>query len=191
MQERRVSYKVFMAWEYDKEEAYYDRLSREGWQVEKFGCFHAELVKDPTVVYRYRLDFNPDAMKNETEKQRYVETFADDGWEFINSTYNGWVGLRKEVKPGMAEEDFVIYTDRESLMGLVNRFIRMIYFLFFLCLFAFVGNLVCAIGGKSWPNLICAIVMAGMFGWMLWGIRQLKEKQEALALQLTGTSDAR
>lgn len=184
MKEKKVSYKTFMAWEYDKEEAYLNRLSKEGWQVEAGGCFHTKLAKDDSVVYRYRLDFNPDAMKNREEKQRYIETFADDGWEFINETYNGWIYLRKEEKPGMTEEDFFIYSDRESLMELVKRFMRMIYGLFVLIVIAFAGNLAAAVGGKSLPNLIFAVIMAFLFFGMLRGLFQLKEKQEQLAAQI-------
>lgn len=176
-----TSHRVFMAWEYDKEEKYLNEMSRKGWQVVKGGCFHTEFEKRAGTAYRYCLDYNPEAMKDAGEKARYVETFADGGWEFINATYNGWVYLRKEIKEGMSEQDFEIYSDKESILELFERLnimFRTLCFVLAVCLcleiYLFVRS------GLPVTLLFTAIVLA-LFIWMLYGTGRLKKIRQRLA----------
>ncbi|MBQ5361405.1 MAG: DUF2812 domain-containing protein, partial [Lachnospiraceae bacterium] len=46
------------------------------------------------------------------------------GWEYINSTFNGWNYFRKIYDPSQPEEAYEIFTDRESLHEMNGRWVR-------------------------------------------------------------------
>ncbi len=114
-----------MAWDYDKEEEHLDEMSEKGWQLKKGGCFFSVYTRQPGVVYRNRIDYNPDAVNSPEEKRRYLELFEEQGWEYVGNTYNGWIYFKKKYVPGTPEEDYEIYTDAESLQSLLDRWKRL------------------------------------------------------------------
>ena len=122
--EYRTSYKVYSAWNYQQEIADLNVASAQGWQLVKGGCFHSRFVKNPDLRYRYQLDFG-----KIDDLPRYLETFREQGWEYVNSTYNGWHYLRKLYDPSLPEDAYEIYTDRESLREMNSRWARVALFL--------------------------------------------------------------
>ncbi|MBQ6539723.1 MAG: DUF2812 domain-containing protein [Oscillospiraceae bacterium] len=115
----KTSFRVYSAWNYQKEVEDLNRASEQGWQLKKGGCFHSRFVKNPDIRYRYQLDYGKiDNMG------RYIETFREQGWEYINSTFNGWHYFRKLYDPSLPEEDYEIFTDRESLKEMNTRWAR-------------------------------------------------------------------
>ncbi|WKY43506.1 DUF2812 domain-containing protein [Eubacteriaceae bacterium ES2] len=121
---KKTSYRVYAAWNYDKEENDLDELSQKGWQLEKGGCFHSKFVKDESVTYRHRIDFNPVILKSSEEKERYVESFEEQGWEYVNNTFNGWAYFRKIVVENSLASEYEIYSDQQSYYGMLSRWIR-------------------------------------------------------------------
>lgn len=117
-----TSHKVYAAWEYKKEEQDLNEASKNGLQLIQGGCFHSKFRKDASVRYIYQLDYcmHPD------NKARYIECFEDAGWTYINSTFNGWHYFRRPYEDGMNLEDVKIYTDKESLYEMENRWINML-----------------------------------------------------------------
>ena len=113
------SYKVYSAWNYEKEIEDLNAASEQGWQLVKGGCFHSRFVKNDGVRYRYQLDFG-----RIDDMPRYIETFREQGWEYINSTFNNWHYLRKFYDPSLPEEEYEIFTDRESLKEMNGRWSR-------------------------------------------------------------------
>ena len=113
------SYKVYSAWNYQKEVEDLNKASAQGWQLVKGGCFHSRFVKNPDVQFRYQLDFG----KIE-DMGRYIETFREQGWEYINSTFNGWHYFRKVYDPSLPEEEYEIFSDRESLQEMNGRWAK-------------------------------------------------------------------
>jgi len=183
-QERIRSYQWYMAWEYDLEEQMLDKKSRDGWQLEKGGCFYSTFVKDSSVCYRHRLDYNPDAMKTQQEKERYIAAFADGGWEFVNATFNGWIYLRKPYQEDMSEQEFEIYSDGDSLLEMFKRFEKLGNLLSILLIVNMLLELSLAANGSGIAGIICAAFLALVFVWMRKGIRTLKLKQELLSEKL-------
>ena len=117
--EYRTSYKVYSAWNYGKEIEDLNAASEQGWQLIKGGCFHSRFEKNPDIQYRYQIDFGK--IEN---MGLYIETFREQGWEYINSTFNGWHYFRKIYDPSLPEEAYEIFTDRESLHEMNNRWAR-------------------------------------------------------------------
>ena len=95
---------MYAAWEFDREVRDLEARSRNGWQLIKGGCFHSKFAFDDSVQYRYALDFN----QGIEDPARYREIFAEQGWEFINSTFNGWHYFRKAYDPSLPEEEYQI-----------------------------------------------------------------------------------
>ncbi len=135
----KTSYKVYSAWNYQKEIEDLNQASKQGWQLVNGGCFHSRFVKNPDIRYRYQLDY-----QKVDDMGRYIETFREQGWEYVNSTFNGWHYFRKLYAPSLPEESYEIFTDRESLQEMNNRWAR-----FALILGVIIGVLV----------VICAVRM--------------------------------
>ena len=118
--EYRTSYKMYSAWNYGKEIEDLNEASEQGWQLVKGGCFHSRFEKNPDIQYRYQIDFGK--IEN---MGLYIETFREQGWEYINSTFNGWHYFRKIYDPSLPEEAYEIFTDRESLHEMNSRWARL------------------------------------------------------------------
>ena len=123
MKTTKTSYKMYPAWEFHREVEDLDELSQAGWQLKKGGCFHSKFVFDDTVRYRYALDYQPRL----EDPIRYREMFQEQGWQFINATFNGWYYFRKAYDPSLSEEEYQIYTDTASIEALANRWSRLGY----------------------------------------------------------------
>ena len=113
----KTTFKSFLASQYEGEAAYYNEMSEKGWQLIRAGLFSQKFRKDDTVRYRYQLDYR----KKPTDFARYLDTFREQGWEYVNSTFNGWHTFRKRYDPELPESEYEIYTDRESVKSMKKR----------------------------------------------------------------------
>lgn len=116
MGEYKRKFGAYAAWNYEREIEDLNRMSEQGWQLIKGGCFTNKFKRNTEVQYRYQLDFQPDI----EVKGRYIETFREQGWEYINSM-NCWHYFRKLYDPEQPEEQYEIFTDRESRKEMNNR----------------------------------------------------------------------
>ncbi len=117
MKDTITSHKFYAVWEYKQEEQDLNEASKNGLQLVKGGCFHSTFRRDNNVRYIYQLDFCPKI----PDKSRYIECFEDAGWEYVNSTFNGWHYFRRPYTPELSPEDVKIYSDRDSLYAMENR----------------------------------------------------------------------
>ena len=115
----KTSHKVYSAWNYMEEVEDLNRQSEQGWQLVKGGCFSSRFEENPNVRYRYQLDFG-----KVDNIGRYIETFREQGWEYINSTFNGWHYFRKLYDPSLPEEEYEIFTDTQSLAEMQRRWAK-------------------------------------------------------------------
>lgn len=113
----KTIFRAYFAWDYEQELEMLDRMSQQGWQLVKGGCFHSRFIKIPERRYRHQLDYRPDI----EDMDRYLETFREQGWEYVNSTFNGWRYFRKAYDPALPEEEYQIFTDRSSLTEMTRR----------------------------------------------------------------------
>lgn len=121
MKEMKTSYKMYGAWEFEKEAKAINEEARNGWQLVKCGCFHSKYEKDDSVEYRYQIDYNTDRK----DRKRYIETFEEQGWIYINSTFNGWNYFKKVYDPTLPENEYQIYTDQDSFNEMMRRWIHL------------------------------------------------------------------
>lgn len=166
---------LYLAWDYDKEEAKINSMAKEGWQLKKAGSFFHKYEKSDK-SYRYKIDFNTKAKLNNEEYRRYLSFYEEQGWELINATFNGWYYFRKPYIEGSNEEDYELYTDNETLKHMLNRWnligrILQVIFIFFLML-----NIISFILDKRYSNgfaILCSIFGIFLFQY---GISYMKRK---------------
>ena len=95
----------YSAWNYELEIEDLNKMSEQGWQlIRGGGLFSNKFKKNPDIQYRYQLDFQPSI----EDKGRYIETFREQGWEYVNSTFNGWHYFRKLYDATKPEEEYEI-----------------------------------------------------------------------------------
>ncbi len=109
-------FKVFPAWQDDKEEAWLGKMAREGLHLTQplFPSVYTFVRGTPPDV-AYRLDYVARMSRDEFEV--YLQVFRDAGWEYLGEMA-GWQYFRKLVGPGEAAE---IYTDAESKIRKYRR----------------------------------------------------------------------
>ena len=117
--EYKTIYRAYSAWNYEKEIEDLNTASEQGWQLVKGGLYHSRFIKNDNVRFRYQLDY-----RRIEDMGRYIETFREQGWEYVNSTFNGWHYFRKLYDPALPEEAYEIFTDRQSLHEMNSRWAR-------------------------------------------------------------------
>jgi len=111
---------IYAAWDFEKEIDELNMHSKNGLQLVKGGMFFSKYKKDNNIVYRYQIDFN----LNIDNKPEYINVFNDQGWEYINSTFNGWHYFRKKYDASLPEHEYEIYTDRPSKVEMTKRWCK-------------------------------------------------------------------
>ena len=81
----KTFFRMYAAWDFKRELEDLNRRSEQGWQLVKGGLFASRFEHNPNLRYRYQLDF-----RRVTDMPRYLETFREQGWEYVNSTFNDW-----------------------------------------------------------------------------------------------------
>ncbi len=115
------------AWEYKKVIDICNEQSKNGFHLEKVKVLGKSIFKkDESKRYVYDVDFNSVILKKNKEREKYLEMFSEQGWEFVDSTFNGFSIFRKEYQEGLSDEDYKIYTDRESANELYSRLERLL-----------------------------------------------------------------
>lgn len=162
----KKSYKFYTAWNYRRELEDLNKASEKGWQLIHGGSFSSRFKWNPDVRYRYQLDY-PGEIE---DMGRYIETFREQGWEYINSTFNGWHYFRKFYDPSLPEEAYEIFTDRSSLKEMNHRWVKL------------AGALLTALGlimAANWiyyflrpklPTLILALALLPLFALVARGV---------------------
>ncbi len=161
----KIERAVYAAWDYELELKHLNEMSEQGWQLIQGGCFHTKYEWDDSVVYRYQLDHN---MKIEN-RLRYIDTYREQGWEYINSTFNGWHYFRKVYDAEKPAEEYEIYSDRPSKEEMAGRLSKLL---------AVLSVIVLVILGDAVSSLVRDMSMA-MLG-------LVAEMLAALALTVTG-----
>ena len=142
----KTSHKMYTAWNYQKEIEDLNSASAQGWQLVHGGCFHSKFVKNPDLRYVYQLDYG-----KVEDLPRYIETFREQGWEYVNSTFNNWHYFRKLYDPSLPEEAYEIFTDKESLQEMNRRWARIALILSGIIGLFFVLSVVRLILEPHWP----------------------------------------
>jgi len=107
-------YKLFGAWQDDKEETWLGQMSQQGYHLASLGFpgFYYFTTGEPC-NYVYRLDFLTDTK----DYAHYLQLFKDAGWEHLGRM-GSWQYFRILAKEGESPE---IYTDPDSKVQKYRR----------------------------------------------------------------------
>jgi hypothetical protein len=119
MSETTGRFQWFWAWQEERETAWLEQMSREGWHLEAYAFGWYRFRRGEPRECLYRLDFDPGAAKRSDE---YLGIFRDAGWEHV-LRWGSWHYFRAERGNVFSEE---IYTDRESRIAKYRRLLAVI-----------------------------------------------------------------
>ncbi|NLP35409.1 MAG: DUF2812 domain-containing protein [Clostridiales bacterium] len=176
----KIINKVFTAWNYDKEEDFLFNQSLNGWELIRGGCFYSKYNRNNEKVFKYKVDFNP-LGKDFNKKRLYVDIFEDQGWEYINSTFNGWHYFKKEYRPELPEEEYDVYTDRTSLIEMRNRWVKISRVIQIAMLLFSICFLIIATNGHNKGMLINALLYSFGNLLLLFGISKMRLEDEEVS----------
>lgn len=112
-------FRVFWAWNDEKEERWLRDQAREGWHLKAVRAFSYEFERGAPADVAYRLDFQ---RRRRLNKAEYLGIFKDAGWEHVG-TRRHWFYFRKAVEGGMTPE---IFSDRASRIAKYRRVISIL-----------------------------------------------------------------
>lgn len=170
----RTSHKAYAAWDYKKELEDLNLKSREGWQLVKGGCFKSVFEQDTQVVYRYQLGYNTDI----ENRMRYIETFREQGWEYLNSTFNGWHYFRKPYDPELPEDEYEIYTDSSGLSEMEQRWTRLAAILLIALSVMGISALITEVRYPEWPMVPMLLLYLDFIVFIGIGLHRLRKKEK-------------
>lgn len=170
---RKIIWKWFWAWDFEKEEEWLNEMAREGLALVGYGWCRYEFEPCEPGEYIVRLQML-DKKRSESERAQYLAFLEETGAEHVAS-WMDWVYLRRKASEG----EFELFSDNASRirqLGVIKAFVAVIGGLnlyiggYNLILFAMMR-----IGFNLLGLLNLAIGIAAMIG-----VYQLHRKQEHL-----------
>lgn len=162
--------RMYAAWNYQREIDDLNEMSEKGWQLVKGGLFSSRFKKDDGIKYRYQLGYQPKI----EDRPRYVESHREFGWEYINSTFNGWHYFRKAYDPSLPEEEYEIFSDRSSLKEMNGRWAKLAIVFAVICSVYLALQIVLMIIKPMLPTLLMITAYAVMTAVFIRGIVVMK-----------------
>ena len=147
-------FNVYSAWDYAREIEDLNKMSEKGWQLVKGGLLSNLYQKNEDLRYRFQIDYNPKIK----DMGRYIETFREQGWEYVNSTINGWNYFRK-LYDEAARDDYEIYNDSQSLKEMQAKWQRNGLIMMGILIGAAILQIVCIIREFAWANAVLAALL--------------------------------
>lgn len=136
-QQTEKRYRLFMSWDYEREEAWLNEMSEKGLHFQKASLLSSSFERNDSKRYTYRLDYQTGIQKG-AKFQEYIDLYQDAGWEYVSSYGSMWFYFRREWQPGEPPQ---LYTDRDSLVVLYKKIQRMMGIMLLVNLVVLLGNM--------------------------------------------------
>lgn len=120
----KIVYKVFAAWQHEKEENWLNEISSNGYHLIKTRAIRYSFDENKQERYTYRIELLENSFSN-VKSQEYIEFLKDTGISVVGNTA-GWIYLRKEYD----EIGFDIYSDIDSKIVHFKRILKLISVIF-------------------------------------------------------------
>lgn len=163
-------FNLYPAWSYQNAIEEFDSLSDQGWQLVRCGVWLNKFRKNPDVRYRYQIDYSGKI----EDKGRYIETFREQGWEYIDTTFNGWSYFRKLWNPTLPEDHYEIFTDQSSLREMTGRWIKIVFVLTAVVTILLAIWTVCLALTPNLPNLLRVLTYLLDTAFLIYGIIRMR-----------------
>lgn len=137
---KKTVFKTFYFWQYEKEEAWFNKMSEEGWQLTEARKFSFDFEQGTPGEYTYRVEFL-DANPRSCKSQDYFSFLEEMNIECIGKCMRR-VYLRQKSSVGTFENDNVLSSNVTRLIRIGNMFTvfnnAVLYTSFFSLLFSII-----------------------------------------------------
>jgi hypothetical protein len=132
-------FKIFFAWQEEKEAGWLHEMSKKGWHLKEVGIFKYVFQKGGSFDYTYRFDFK---VLKKDDMEYYISIFEDAGWTYIGSV-GSWHYFKTKGEGDIEPE---LYNDNRSKMEKYKR------------LLLFLGIIFLPVMGWALPNLYMRMI---------------------------------
>lgn len=167
---RKVIHKLFLVWNYEKEEAWLNEMAAQGLALVAVGFCRYEFEDCVPGEYKIALDY---LNKSRAENQKYIEFLEETGAEHVGSIVR-WAYFRKKTA-----EPFSIFSDNSSKIALFTNVMRVLLAVMILNLSAFSLNIYNYFAYRNSYSLICFINLFLAFV-LLYGYWRFYKKRKKL-----------
>ena len=151
MRETKKIWKIFLVWNYDKEEEWLNEMAMNGWTLTAVGFCNYTFVKTEPGEYNIRMEMRP-------HDDGYLEFLRENDVEYVGRILQ-WHYYRKKTSLG----PFELYSDIESRIQHMDRIGKMLFAIGMANLLIGIAN---SIGPSrlGWINLLCATLLMYALG---------------------------
>ena len=151
MRETKKIWKIFLVWNYDKEEEWLNEMAMNGWTLTSVGFCNYTFVKTEPGEYNIRMEMRP-------HDDGYLEFLRENDVEYVGRILQ-WHYYRKKTSLG----PFELYSDIESRIQHMDRIGKMLFVIGMANLLIGIAN---SIGPSrlGWINLLCATLLMYALG---------------------------
>ena len=151
MRETKKIWKIFLVWNYDKEEEWLNEMAMNGWTLTAVGFCNYTFVKTEPGEYNIRMEMRP-------HDDGYMEFLRENDVEYVGRILQ-WHYYRKKTSLG----PFELYSDIESRIQHMDRIGKMLFAIGMANLLIGIAN---SIGPSrlGWINLLCATLLMYALG---------------------------
>ncbi|GGH78295.1 hypothetical protein JOD43_000942 [Pullulanibacillus pueri] len=109
MKQKKRCFKIFWAWQDEKEEHWLSQMAKSGWYYEQWHFpFIYSFSKGRPHGYIYKSDYRPKLSREDREE--YLAIFKDAGWDYVMDQL-GWYYFRAD---GEARHTTELFSDTDS-----------------------------------------------------------------------------
>ena len=174
---RQVIHKVFLAWEFEKEEKWLNEMSAKGLALVGVGCCKYTFEECLPGEYTIRLELLKNRPKH-LESQQYLRFMEETGVQYLGSILR-WVHFRKKRTEG----EFDLFSDNESKCKHLNLILSLLTIVFVLNLWIGCWNLFLYFRLDSMMNL-CGLINIALGIFCAWGSFQIWRNKKKLQKEM-------
>ncbi|RSK28869.1 DUF2812 domain-containing protein [Bacillus sp. HMF5848] len=164
-------FKLFWAWQDDKEEQWLQAMGEKGWALRHYNTGFYTFEKIKPTKYIYKLDYKT---TRNSDMEEYVGIFEDSGWEHC-AQYLGWHYFRTPAEGAKTPD---IYSDTASKAHKYNSLATVLYLVLAMLVTLFITVLL-RVDYES-INIMRGIYVV-LIGFTITGILRLKGKARKLS----------
>ena len=149
---KHIKYRLFWAWEFEKEEKWLNEMSANGFQLVSVGPFRYVFDDSCKEAYTYKLELL-DSLPSSSKSIDYIRFLEETGIEHVGSMLR-WAYFRKKAKEG----SFELYSDIPSKIKYYKRFILLFLGISPLMIVNIINNFIAYAHHRYTINLIAGLL---------------------------------
>jgi hypothetical protein len=166
---RFTKYKVFFAWDFEKEEKWLNEMSAKGMQLINIGVFKYIFEEGNPGDYVYRIELL-DQWPSHPESMSYIRFLEDTGVEHIGSLLR-WVYFRKKADT----QAFDLFSDIDSRINHLKRILWTLACVIPLEIAVILTNIPDALNGYS-VSIFAICLLSAVLALLIFGVVNLWSK---------------